>query len=99
MVNQTAGYGILRLSSAKASEVLSKVCAIDLRPHKSPNLSVVQTSIAKIHATIARHDLGETISFDIMVARYNSVYLWEALMDAGSEFSIQPYGWHDMDKV
>ena len=99
MVNQTAGYGILRLSGAKASEVLSKVCAIDLRPHKRANLSVVQTSIAKIHATIARHDLDKTVSFDIMVARYNSVYLWEALMDAGAEFSIQPYGWQDMDKV
>jgi len=99
MVNQTGGYGILRLTGTKASDVLSKLCAIDLRTHKSPNLKVVQTSIAKIHATIARHDLGETPSFDIMIARYNSVYLWEALMDAGCEFSIQPYGWHDMNSL
>ncbi len=97
MVNQTGGYGILRLTGTKASDVLSKVCAIDLRTQKTPNTKVVQTSIAKIHAIIARHDLDKTPSFDIMVARYNSVYLWEALMDAGTEFLIQPYGWNDME--
>jgi len=99
MVNQSSGYGIIRLTGNKASQVMSKLCAIDLRPNKTENLKVVQTSVAKIHATIARHDLGTNLSFDILVARYNAVYLWECLIDAGQEYNIQPFGWDDMDTI
>lgn len=99
LINQTGGYGVIRLTGEKASLVLSKLCAIDLRSHKAANQTVVQSSMAKIHTTIARHDLGNTVSFDILVARYNAVYLWECLMDAGLEYNIQPYGWDDMGNI
>ncbi len=69
-----------------ASEMLAKVCGIDLRVDKFDDGHVAQTSLARINAVIARHDLGATHGFYLLADSASADYLWPCLVDAMREF-------------
>ena len=56
----------LAVTGSQAAEMFSKVCGVDLRPHKFANKAVAQTSVAKASAIVVRHDLGTTHCFYVL---------------------------------
>ena len=76
VVEQSDGFGVLRLSGPALSETLAKGVQIDLAPDAFPTGSVAVTSIAHIGATLWKVDDQPTI--DIAVARSlaNSFLHW-----------------------
>jgi sarcosine oxidase subunit gamma len=76
----------LVLCGSQAAATLSKVCGVDLRPHKFANGEVAQTSIAKINGVLVRNDLGETLSYSIFSDSSSIEFLWDSLLDAMAEF-------------
>lgn len=80
------------LAGSSAAEMLSKVCAVDLRAHKFTNLSIAQTSVAKMSAIVTRADIGGTLAFHILADSAAALYFWTSLKDAAHEFEGQVVG-------
>lgn len=79
-------HACLALTGNKASDTLSKVCAIDLRPTKFCNYQVTQTFIARISAIIIRHDFNNILNYYLMCESSYVEYLWDCLYDAIEEY-------------
>jgi sarcosine oxidase subunit gamma len=76
----------LVVTGAKAPEMLAKICGIDFRLNKFPDLSIAQTSVAKISAIVTRADLGSTPAFHILADSASALYFFDCLIDAAQEF-------------
>ena len=82
----THGYGQLLLFGEQATDVLAKVCGLDFSEKVFPNNHIAQTSLAKVRATIIRHDQDKYPAYHILVGYPVTVYVWEVLFDAMQEF-------------
>ena len=69
-----------------APEMFSRLCAIDLRPHRFADLDVAQTHVARLNAIVIRADSGGRLLFHLLADSAAAVYLLRCLMDAGEEF-------------
>ena len=72
--------------------MLAKLCAVDLRPRGFPDLSVAQTSVARLNATLLREDIAGTVAFHCLFDSASALYLWQCLIDAMAEFDGRPVG-------
>ena len=80
------------VTGAQAPEMFSKMCGVDLRPHKFAIGAVAQTSIAKMSGIIIRADLGDTPAYHLLADIASAEYLWDCLLDAMAEFGGKPVG-------
>ena len=97
VVDQTSGLVGLSISGPKSIEVMQKLCAIPFNARDFPDLHVAQSSFAKVRATLIRHDRSASPSFELFADRSYGTYLWDATLDAGREFGIQPAGWETLE--
>ena len=74
------------VTGSKASEMFSKICAVDLRTHKFLVGSIAQTSLARVSSVIIRHDLGDTLCFYVLSDISSTEFLWDCLLDAMNEY-------------
>jgi sarcosine oxidase subunit gamma len=74
------------LTGRLAEPCLRKLCGVDLRPAQFPDLSVAQTSVARLTAIVIRRDLGETPGYHLLADSASALYFWDVLMDAMREF-------------
>lgn len=80
------GLGILLIAGRDAAETLSKLSAVDFSDRQFPNHRAVQTSLAKVRATLIRRDCNGRHTFVIAVGRSVADYVWRTLLDAAGEF-------------
>ncbi len=79
-----------------ASEFFARLCGVDLRPRAFPDLSIAQTSLAKLNAIILRADVGDMPVFHVLADSASADYLQHCLADAAGEFDghwIEPEAW------
>jgi sarcosine oxidase subunit gamma len=79
--------------------LLSKLCAVDLRPRKFDHLQVAQTLVAQIAAIIVRSDAGGIPAYHLLIDPASANYLWDCLQDAMQEFSGVPIGLAALQKL
>jgi len=99
VVDLTHGRALLRLTGREAARALSKVCAVDLSDALTPEGAAFRTSVAKVATDIIRDDAGGGTgepSYLLHCERSAGQYLFECLLDAGTEFGIEPTG-SDLD--
>lgn len=70
------------VSGAGSAQLFAKLCAVDLRYHKFPNLGVAQTVIARVNAIVVRRDYAAAPGFLVLVDSSLAEYLWDCLVDA-----------------
>lgn len=92
VVDLTHGRALLRLSGPCAASVLAKLCAIDLSERNRPDGSAFRSSVAKLVTDVVRDDRDGTRSYLLHCERSSGQYLFDALLDAGAEFGIEPTG-------
>lgn len=80
------GNAWFAVTGAKASEMFAKICGVDLRLEKFPDLSIAQTSVAKISAIVTRADIAETPCFHLLADSASTLYFFDCLIDAAQEF-------------
>jgi sarcosine oxidase subunit gamma len=78
--------------------MFSKICAIDLRPNKFADLSITQTSIAKMSAILTRADVGGKTVFHLLVDSAAALYFCNCLLDAATEFGGRLVGLNELQK-
>lgn len=75
-----------RVTGECAPIMFSKICGVDLRPHKFPPLRIAQTSVAKLSAIVIRDDLGALPGFHLLTDSASAEYMWHCVIDAMAEF-------------
>ncbi len=85
------------LTGEKVSDMLAKLCAVDLRPQKFSNLSIAQTSIARIASIVIRNDLSGTCRYLLSTDSTPAGWLWDCLIDTMQEFDGQIVGCSNFD--
>ena len=81
----------------QARAVLAKVCQdVDLSGAAFPFMSVRDGAVAGEPARIFRISFSGELSFEVNVAAPVGQRVWDALMEAGEEFGITPYGTETM---
>ena len=83
IVDVSGGQTVIRLAGSAAREVLQKSTMIDVHPEQFPVGKVVGTSFAKSAGTLTR---VEEDTYDLIVRRSFSEYIWEWLRDASAEY-------------
>ena len=82
----SSGQTIIRLRGARARDVLSKGCPVDLHPRAFGAGQCAQSHIAKSNALIIQ--LDDTPTYDVIVRRSFADYLARWLKHAGMEYDI-----------
>jgi len=90
VVDVAHGRALIRLTGPRAASVLAKLCAIDLAELVTPNGAAFRSSVAKLVTDVVRDDRDGTPSYLLHCERSSGQYLFDALLDAGAEFGIEP---------
>ena len=91
----THGLALLRITGARAPDLLAKVCAIDFSEAVTPDGAAFRSSVAKLVTDIVRDDRDGEISYLLHCERSSGQYLFDILIDAGDEFGIEVDGFVD----
>jgi len=93
----TEQWATASIAGPKAREVLQKLMPdMDLSTEAFPFMSFQEGEVAGMAARVFRISFTGELSYEINVPWNQGRALWDAVMDAGAEFDITPYGTESM---
>jgi len=93
VANITAAYCGVNIAGPKSRDVLKKVCSdIDLSAEAFPYMGVRMGTVAGIPARLMRVGFVGELGYEIHVPAGYGEALWDALMEAGRDSGIKPFG-------
>lgn len=93
----TEHWATVSVAGPKSRATLEKICSdVDLSPDALPFMSFREGTVAGIPARIFRISFTGELSYEINVPWWHGRSLWGAVMEAGREFDITPYGTETM---
>jgi len=93
ITNVTGAYAGVNIAGPNARKALAKVCDdVDISADGFPYMGVRQGTVAGIPARLLRVGFVGELGYEIHVPAHHGEALWDALMQAGAEFSIRPFG-------
>ena len=93
----TDHWATAALVGPRSRTVLAKVCPdIDLSGEALPFMAVREGVVAGVPARIFRISFSGELSFEVNVPAQHGREVWDALIDAGTEYGITPYGTETM---
>jgi sarcosine oxidase, subunit gamma len=66
-------------------EILAKLCAVDFRPSVFSDLSIAQTSVARLNSIVLRADREKRPTYHLLADSTCSAYMLACLKDAAEE--------------
>lgn len=93
----THGRAVMRLAGRHSADVLAKLCAIDFSEQVTPPWAAFRTSVAKLVTDVIYQSRDRERSYVMHCERSSGQYLFDALLDAGSEFGIDIDGFRPLD--
>jgi heterotetrameric sarcosine oxidase alpha subunit len=88
----TDQYGQIALAGPRSRDVLRRVAGIDVDNATLPFLSFAAATIAGARVRLFRISYSGELAYEIAVPADQTVAVWEALVAAGREFGLAPYG-------
>jgi glycine cleavage system aminomethyltransferase T len=88
----TSVFAQFLLAGPCAREILAKLSSLNVSEHALPDGGCAQTSFAHTHAIVLRQNLGALAALHLLVARDYGEFVWEAVLHAGHEFHLAPFG-------
>jgi len=88
IVDHTHSRALFRLTGPASSDALEKVCGLDWSDLMTPDGAVVSASVAKVSCDLVRNDADGIPSYLIACDRSFGQYLFDAILDSGTEFGI-----------
>jgi len=93
IANATSAWCGVNIAGPNARKVLTKVCSdVALEGDTFPYMGVREGTVAEIPARLIRVGFVGELGFEIHVPQQYGEALWDALMQAGDEFDIKPFG-------
>lgn len=90
--NVTSVYANLRLAGPQSRELLRKLTSLNIEDSALPNLHCAQADVAHVHSIVLRQDLPRMPAFYLLMTREYAESFWEAIVHAGHEFRLCPFG-------
>ena len=92
----TSVYAQFLLAGPRSRDILRKLTSLNVSA--LDNLACGQASLAHVHTIVLREDLpGGLPAFHILVSREYGESVWEAILHAGHEFHIAPFGFNALE--
>lgn len=93
----TSVYASFLLAGPRSVDVLRKLTDLDVSDAALPNSASAQAEVEHIHAIIIREDivrkdLAVLPAYWLLTGREFGEWFWDAVMHAGREFDITPFG-------
>jgi sarcosine oxidase subunit alpha len=93
----TEQWADVAIAGPRAREVLSAAGTdVDLSNDAFPFMTFRDGTVAGVPARVARVSFTGELSFEVMVAGWHGLYVWDAVMAAGERFGVTPYGTETM---
>lgn len=93
IANVTSSWCGVNVAGPNSRKVLSKICHdIDLSSEAFPYVGVREGSVAGIPARLIRVGFVGELGFEVHAPQHQGEALWDALMTAGEEYGIKPFG-------
>ena len=97
MTSVTDHWATAAVVGPRSRQVLAKVCTdIDLSPSTFKFMDWREGTVAGVPARVFRISFSGELAFEVNVDANYGHHVWEALMEAGQEFDITPYGTETM---
>ena len=91
--NVTSAFAAVNLAGPDSRKVLEKLCLdVDLSATGFPYLAYREGRVADIPARLLRVGFVGELGYEIHVPTRFGEALWDALMEAGKDFDIKPFG-------
>ena len=90
--NVTSDYAAVNVAGPYARQTLIKLTGIDLSSSAFPYMRSAQGEVAGVPAMLLRIGFVGEAGWEVHAPAEYGEHLWEAIMDAGSEFGIAPFG-------
>ena len=96
VIDLTHGRALMRLTGQRAAMVMSMLCSIDLSEPMCPDGAAFRASVANLTTDVIRDDVDGTLSYLLHCERSSGQFLFDALLDAGTEYGIdvEGFSWH-----
>jgi sarcosine oxidase subunit alpha len=92
VTNVTGAYAAVNIAGPRSREVLAPLCDLDLGPDAFPYMGAREGRVAGIPALLMRVGFVGELGYEIHVPADHGEALWDALMAAGREAGIRPFG-------
>lgn len=93
VTNVTAAYAGVNIAGPKSRDVLAKLCTgTDLSPDAFPYMGIREATVAGIPVRLLRVGFVGELGYEVHVPAGQGEALWDALMEAGAEHGIRPFG-------
>ncbi|MGD9538571.1 MAG: 2Fe-2S iron-sulfur cluster-binding protein [Alphaproteobacteria bacterium] len=92
VTNVTAAYAGVNLAGPNSRKVLAKLSDADLSNEAFPYMGMREATVAGIKALLLRVGFVGELGYEIHVPASRGEALWDALMEAGREYGIRPFG-------
>jgi sarcosine oxidase, subunit alpha len=97
MTSVTDHWATAAVVGPKSRDMLARVCSdIDLSPAAFKFMDWREGTVAGVPARVFRISFSGELAFEINVDASYGHHVWEALMQAGKDFDITPYGTETM---
>jgi sarcosine oxidase subunit alpha len=92
----TDHWSTMTISGPNSRKVLEKLTTADVSNEAFPYMGWIAAEVAGVKARIFRISFTGELSFEINVQANYGLHTWEAIVAAGEEFDITPYGTETM---
>jgi sarcosine oxidase, subunit alpha len=92
LTDVTQGLSAVNLAGPRAREVMGKVTDLDCSAEAFTYLDGKQAEVADVPCLILRIGFVGEVGYEIHCPAAQGEHLWDALMDAGHEFGVKPFG-------
>jgi len=92
LTDVTQGLSAINLAGPRAREIMGKVTALDCSADGFTYLDGKQAQVAGVPCLILRIGFVGEVGYEIHCPSAQGEHLWDALMDAGREFGVKPFG-------
>ena len=92
LVNVTGAFGAMNLAGPRSREVLAKLTSMDLSNAACPYLAAREGEVAGVPVRMLRVGFVGELGYEIHVRAEHALHLWDALMQAGRDYGIRPFG-------
>ncbi len=91
-VEITSALAGVKIAGPLTYRLLGAVTEIDMSLDGFSNMTCAQAPVAEVHGTLLRNDMDGLLSFELYFGREYGEYMWDALMEAGEEYGVVPFG-------
>jgi sarcosine oxidase subunit alpha len=92
LTDLTQGLAAVNLAGPRAREIMAKVTELDCSGEAFAYLDGKRAAVAGVACLMLRIGFVGEVGYEIHFPAAYGEYLWDALIDAGAEFGLRPFG-------